>query len=282
MKELGKRILTAAIGIPLAVYIFLTGGVIFAVAILIVSAYGLFEFYKMAENKGLKPIKSISIALSTLVGILYYLRLTNVIDDYTLIVSFIAPTLLMTSLLLVGLYRKDISAITDISVSIGGIMYVAFPLFCLITIREFDNLSSTFIDWGYFVLTLFVAIWLCDSAAYFIGRVIGKHKLFPRHSPKKSWEGAIAGFVFGTAGFIGLNLWLNPTIEITNSIILSVVITIFCQLGDLIESHFKRDAGVKDSSNFFPGHGGFLDRFDGVIYISPIVLFILILQYMTV
>jgi len=282
MKELGKRILTAAIGIPLAIYIFLTGGYIFAIAILIISGFGLYEFYNMAEKKGLKPIKTVSIVLSSIVGILFYLRLIDEIGNYTFILSFILPTLLMTLLLLVALYRKSISAITDISVSIGGIMYVAFPLFCLIAIRDFNYLAVTDVDWGYFTLTLFIGIWVCDSAAYFIGRVIGKHKLFPRHSPKKSWEGAIAGFVFGTAGFVGLNYWLNPSIELTNSLILGIVITVFCQFGDLIESHFKRDSGVKDSSNFFPGHGGFLDRFDGVIYISPIVLLILILQYMTV
>lgn len=280
MKELGKRILTAAIGIPLAIFLFLQGGIFFAVGILIIIGFGLHEFYMMAENKGHKPLKSASIVLSLIFGLLFYFKITNVIEDYHFISTFLLPTLIMTVLLLMALYRNSISAMTDISISIGGVMYVALPLLCLIAIRNFSSFASSGIDWGYFVLTLFIAIWVCDSAAYFIGKAIGKHKLFPRHSPKKSWEGAIAGFVFGTAGFVGLNIWLNPAIEFANSIILGLVITIFCQLGDLIESHFKRDAEVKDSSNFFPGHGGFLDRFDGVIYVSPIVLLLLVMMYL--
>lgn len=276
MKELGKRIVTAAIGIPLAIFLFLQGGIFFAVGILIIIGFGLHEFYSMAENKGHHPMKWASIIVSLLVGGVFFLTLTNVLE-YKLVYTFLAPTLIGSFLITLALYKNGISAITDISISIAGIMYVAFPLMCLIAIREFNYLSSSEIDWGYFILTLFIAIWLCDSAAYFIGKAIGKHKLFPRHSPKKSWEGAIAGFVFGTAGFVGLTSWLNPSFGLANSIVVGAIITTFCQLGDLIESHFKRDAEVKDSSNFFPGHGGFLDRFDGVIYISPIVLFILVL-----
>jgi len=278
MKELGKRIVTAAIGIPLAIFLFLQGGILFSLGILIIIAFGLHEFYSMAENKGHHPMKRASIVISLIVGIIFYLTVSNVLE-FELIYTILAPTLVGTYLITYGLYKKGISAITDISISIGGIMYITFPLLCLIAIREFNNLTTTEIDFGYFVLTLFITIWLCDSAAYFIGRVIGKHKLFPRHSPKKSWEGAIAGFLFGAAGFVGLTAWLNPSFGLLNSILVGVVITIFCQLGDLIESHFKRDAEVKDSSNFFPGHGGFLDRFDGVIYISPIVLIILFLIF---
>ena len=275
MKELGKRILTAAIGIPVAIFLFLKGGIFFATGVLIIIAFGLHEFYSMSENKGFHPMKWPSIIISLLFGVLFYLTLTNIVD-FKFIYTFLTPTIIGTFLFTYALYKEGISAITDISISIGGIMYIAFPLFCLVAIREFNYISSSEVEWGYFILTLFIAIWLCDSAAYFIGRVIGKHKLFPRHSPKKSWEGAIAGFVFGSAGFVGLTAWLNPSFALSESILLGAVISSFCQIGDLIESHFKRDAAVKDSSNFFPGHGGFLDRFDGIIYISPIVLFILL------
>ena len=275
MKELGKRILTAAIGIPLAIFLFLKGGIFFATGVLIIIAFGLHEFYSMSENKGFHPMKWPSIIISLLFGVLFYLTLTNIVD-FKFIYTFLTPTIIGTFLFTYALYKEGISAITDISISIGGIMYIAFPLFCLVAIREFNYISSSEVEWGYFILTLFIAIWLCDSAAYFIGRVIGKHKLFPRHSPKKSWEGAIAGFVFGSAGFVGLTAWLNPSFALSESILLGAVISSFCQIGDLIESHFKRDAAVKDSSNFFPVHGGFLDRFDGIIYISPIVLFILL------
>lgn len=279
MKELGKRILTAIIGIPIAIFVILQGGLIFALSIMIIITFGLYEFYKMAENKGLKPLKIPSIILSLLASIFIFLTLTKQITNISFVYTFLTPTLIGTILLTLALFKKGISAITDISVSIAGTLYVTFPLICLIAIREFGYVSITKIEWGYFVLTMFVTIWICDSAAYFIGKAIGKNKLFPRHSPKKSWEGSIAGLVFGTTGFIGLSFYFNPAISFINSLILGIIISVFCQFGDLIESHFKRDSEVKDSSNFFPGHGGFLDRFDGVIYISPILLLVLVLIF---
>lgn len=279
MKELGKRVLTAIIGIPVAIFVILQGGLFFTLSIMIIIAFGLLEFYKMAENKGFKPLTIPSIALSLLATILIYFTLTKQLTNISFVYTFLTPTLIGTLILLLALFKKDISAITDISITIAGTIYVAFPLVCLIAIREFNYVSVPEIQWGYFVLIMFITIWVCDSAAYFIGKSIGKHKLFPRHSPKKSWEGAIAGFIFGTAGFVGLTYYFNPALSFTNSLIIGFVVTVFSQFGDLIESHFKRDAEVKDSSNFFPGHGGFLDRFDGIIYISPIVLLVLIVLY---
>lgn len=279
MKELGKRILTAVIGIPLAVFIILYGGIYFTIATMIIVSFALIEFYKMAENKGFKPIKIPSVILSVVSILFIFLTLTKQIENVSFVYTFLTPTLIGTILLTLALYKKDISAITDISISIAGMIYITFPLVCLIAIRAYGSVSIYNIDWGYFTLVMFVTIWVCDSAAYFIGKAIGKHKLFPRHSPKKSWEGSIAGFIFGTAFFLGLTAYLNPSISYLQSAVIGAVVSVFCQLGDLIESHFKRDAGVKDSSNFFPGHGGFLDRFDGVIYVSPIVLLTLIILF---
>lgn len=278
MKELGKRILTAAIGIPIALFLFIYGGHPFAVALLIIAGYAMHEFYNMSKAKGFNPIANITIVLTMILGGYFYLVFTNSVDLPDNTFFFLLPTLIGTVLLLGGLFKGKISAIADISISIGGIIYIALPLFSLIAIREFNHFSDINMEMGYFVLSMFVAIWVCDSAAYFIGKAIGKNKLFPKHSPKKTWEGAIAGFIFGATAFVGSNLWLNPNLGLTPSLIIGGVITIFCQFGDLVESHFKRDAGVKDSSNFFPGHGGFLDRFDGVIYVSPIVLMLLILM----
>jgi phosphatidate cytidylyltransferase len=276
MKELGKRVLTALIGIPIALFLFIYGGHPFAVALLIIAGYGMHEFYNMAKTKGYNPIANLTIAMTMILGGYFYLVFTGsaIMPEKSLFL--LLPTLIGTILLLAGLFKDKFSAIPDISISIGGIVYIALPLFSLIAIREFNSINNSTMEMGYFVLSMFVAIWACDSAAYFIGKAIGKNKLFPKHSPKKTWEGAIAGFIFGAAAFVGFNLLLNPSLSLTNSIILGSVISVFCQVGDLIESHFKRDAGVKDSSNFFPGHGGFLDRFDGVIYVSPIVYLLLI------
>jgi phosphatidate cytidylyltransferase len=122
---------------------------------------------------------------------------------------------------------------------------------------------------------VFATIWICDSAAYYIGTAFGKHKLFPRVSPKKSWEGAIAGFVFAILAMV---ISKNIIIDFLswNSVIgIGMIVGILGQVGDLIESLFKRDSGVKDSSNLIPGHGGIFDRFDSLIFSSPFILILL-------
>jgi phosphatidate cytidylyltransferase len=112
---------------------------------------------------------------------------------------------------------------------------------------------------------------MTDSAAYFIGTAIGKHKLFPRVSPNKSWEGAIAGFVFSIITLVVLKSFLLEFLDWVDIIAFGVIIGIFGQVGDLIESLIKRDAGVKDSSNIIPGHGGIFDRFDSLLFSAPII-----------
>ena len=115
------------------------------------------------------------------------------------------------------------------------------------------------------------SIWACDTAAYFIGSAIGKHKLFPRVSPNKSWEGSIAGFIFAVAAFYVSKILMLDFINLTDAIILGVIVGTVGQLGDLIESLLKRDAEVKDSSSLIPGHGGVFDRFDSLLLTAPIV-----------
>jgi phosphatidate cytidylyltransferase len=99
----------------------------------------------------------------------------------------------------------------------------------------------------------------------------GKHRLFERVSPKKSWEGAVFGFIFSVLTMITAKMLVLDYLSYQHAIVLGLLIGVFGQLGDLIESRFKRDAGVKDSSSLIPGHGGVYDRFDSLVYISPIV-----------
>jgi phosphatidate cytidylyltransferase len=116
-----------------------------------------------------------------------------------------------------------------------------------------------------------MSIWICDTAAYFGGLSMGKHRLFLRVSPKKSWEGAVWGFAGAVATMVLFQYTLLPYLAFHQAIIMGVIIGIFGQVGDLIESLLKRDADVKDSSGLLPGHGGVLDRFDSLIYVSPIL-----------
>ena len=127
------------------------------------------------------------------------------------------------------------------------------------------------------VLTLFASIWVCDSAAYFGGTWLGRHKLFPRVSPKKSWEGATFGLVGAVATFVFLGAYLMPEIDLMQAAILGMIVGVFGQIGDLAESLLKRDAVIKDSSGIIPGHGGVLDRFDSMLFAAPLVVIYLTL-----
>ena len=130
-----------------------------------------------------------------------------------------------------------------------------------------------------FVLTIFIAIWACDIFAYFVGKKLGKHKLFPRVSPKKSIEGAIGGLLAVFIVFLIIVIFQLYSIQLYVALLSSLLIGVFGQFGDLVESWFKRDAGIKDSSNLLFGHGGFLDRFDSLIFVSPaLLIFFLLLR----
>jgi len=148
----------------------------------------------------------------------------------------------------------------------------------IVGIREFYvNSPLSYSNGGLIIITIFITLWMTDSAAYFVGSAIGKHKLFPRVSPNKSWEGAIAGFVFAVITLVVLKIFLLDFLDWIDIIAFGVIIGIFGQVGDLIESLIKRDAGVKDSSSIIPGHGGIFDRFDSLLFSAPIIYLYLIL-----
>ena len=193
--------------------------------------------------------------------------------------------------LLIELFRGKDFPIFNIGSTISGVLYVSLPLGTLIGVREVfgeDFLPGRFIAmagssssemtrelvyrWGgYTVISIFACIWICDTAAQFVGLRLGKHKLFERVSPKKTWEGALSGFIAAIlAALLTRNLIL-PFLSAEESLIIGAVVGVFGQLGDLAESLLKRDAGVKDSSNIIPGHGGMLDRFDSLLFVSPIL-----------
>ena len=121
------------------------------------------------------------------------------------------------------------------------------------------------------VFALIAGVWVCDTAAYYVGKAIGKHKLLERVSPKKTWEGSIAGFTAVLIFLTGIKYFgFLPAIPSYETVIaIAVIVGVGGQLGDLFESLLKRDAGIKDSGKFLPGHGGVLDRFDALIFAAP-------------
>ena len=151
------------------------------------------------------------------------------------------------------------------SASLGGILYGGLPMVHMCWLHARPDGSG----WRWICL-LFLVVWCGDSAAYFGGRAFGKHKLYPVASPKKTVEGS----VFGLLGSVGVALaaraWFHPSLTVADCLVLGAAGGALGQIGDLVESLWKRSAGVKDSGTFFPGHGGVLDRVDALLFAAPL------------
>jgi phosphatidate cytidylyltransferase len=175
------------------------------------------------------------------------------------------------------LWRDRENAILNTSVTVMGVAYVSVSMAALMImhampVSAIGNVTSFGAHGAALVLATFVSVWSADTVAYFVGLAIGKHKLFPRVSPKKSWEGAIGGGLGATAAFMAMSSWMMPSYPMPLAAIAGLVVGIAGPIGDLMESLLKRDAAIKDSSTVIPGHGGVLDRFDSMLLVAPIML----------
>lgn len=270
MKELTKRVLVAAWGIPLLLALSYLGGYYFLALILIINGRTLYEFYALFEKKQVYAYRWFGISLGSAFLILVFYGLFS----WMIVLAVASMILLMLSMLLV----QQGAASFNMPIALAGLAYVSGFLACLLYLRlHFDEFvpgrpEGIVLGGGVFMIILWVSIWICDTAAYFGGRLLGKHKLAPVISPNKTIEGGIFGLVFGILTFLLLGAWLLPPLKMEYLWISGFVVGIFGQLGDLVESRFKRDTGVKDTSPILPGHGGFLDRFDSIIFISPFLL----------
>ncbi|MCZ7602248.1 MAG: phosphatidate cytidylyltransferase [Melioribacteraceae bacterium] len=264
----GTRIIVSVAAIPfigLAAYF---GGILFLIFVLGIALISFFEFSILVKSKGTNP--NLIFGLTSVVLILLNVYF-EWLDFYILIllISFI--------LLIVELYRDNNSAILNLGSTFLGIFYIGVFSASLLSIRELFNFSNQLYEQGgLLIIALFVTIWICDSAAFFLGTAFGKHKLFPRVSPKKSWEGAIAGFIFAILTMIAAHFILLDFLSLVDSFIIGTIVGTVGQIGDLIESLIKRDANVKDSSALIPGHGGVFDRFDSLLFSAPAVYVYLI------
>lgn len=271
MKELTKRVLVAVWGIPLLLALSYLGGYYFLILILIINARTLFEFYLLFENKQVYAYRWLGITLGSILLLITFYHL------YNLIVILVAAStiIVLLSMLRVG---QGIASF-NMAITLAGLVYVSGFLTCLLYLRiHFEEYLAIQTDGtnhgGIFLVIIWISIWICDTAAYFGGRLLGRHKLAPVISPNKTIEGGIFGLVFGIFTFLAAGILLLPTLEVEYLWIFGIIVGIFGQLGDLVESRLKRDAGIKDTSPILPGHGGFLDRFDSLLFISPFLLIV--------
>lgn len=283
MNNLQLRIIVAAVGIPLVFGVIWLGGWWFACVVFLLSAVALHEYYTLASAKGVQP----NVMLGMLFGLVIQVSVAIAFIQASVftVFGFVNLTLLFVGIgalgtLAVELFRAKEHAFLNTAVTITGVVYVSLSMTSLIVLRNlhWHLVAGTISDYGAALLiTLLCSIWACDSAAYFVGLAVGRHKLFPRVSPGKSWEGAVAGFVFCTLAFWLLSLALMPNLPMAIALGAGAIVGVVGQIGDLAESLLKRDAGVKDSSTLIPGHGGALDRFDSILFAGPVLLLYLYL-----
>ncbi|HRA60850.1 MAG TPA: phosphatidate cytidylyltransferase [Bacteroidia bacterium] len=265
MKVLVKRSLTgiafAAImlaGILIHQYIFAT---VFAIFLM----FTLFEFYKISENIGYEPSVKIGLICSFLLFVIFFLAASHVIPKEYIYLSILIP--LFT--LLPDLFDKRKNGFKNSMITIAGIIYIALPYSLLsFLIYPGNDSGSQFYPWV--LMGIFFIIWIYDSMAYVFGSMLGKHKICVRISPKKSWEGLIGGTVFAVITGIVNSLFFDE-LSLINWVVVALLIVAFGTSGDFFESKLKREAGVKDSGNILPGHGGMLDRFDTMLFAAPVI-----------
>lgn len=230
----------------------------------VVVGLGLYEFYSLMKAKDIHPQKYVGIifGLSIFLGVFLYAQ------NYMHSGIFILLIPATAGIFLLELFRNKPNPFQNIAFTLLGLLYIAVP-FSLLNFLVFpDYITLKYnpeILMGYFVL-----IWTSDTGAYLTGISIGKHPLFKRISPKKSWEGFIGGTILTIAVSL-LVAHFSHEINLYQWIIVALLIAIFGVLGDLVESMLKRSLAIKDSSNILPGHGGILDRFDSLIISSPFV-----------
>jgi len=258
------RIWSAAIMIPLAALFAYLGGWWFFVAIAVIIGLATYEFYELMKAGGYHP--------GTPLGVLFSLALLLTAQFPEVLVTDIIVTaaLLLTLIWHLIAYETGVTdkPASDWALTVAGALYLGWMGNLFLQLRDLPD------GLGWIILAC-VPVWIGDSGAYFIGIKWGKHKCCPRLSPKKSWEGTIAGWVTGTLSILLIGLVLG--LPWWHGLVLGMLVALITPLGDLAESMFKRQVKIKDSSNLIPGHGGALDRIDSLLFSVPIVFYYLTL-----
>lgn len=268
-KTLLTRTLTAAVFVAVLLSCICYNYLSFTFLFLVVSVWGLHEFFKIAEKLGAHPYKVISFI--TAIVLYSSVLLLNIGFRYSNMVFSISIGLAFL-IFLSALFSKHEKPIQDLAYSILGIVYCVVPFFILnylVCLGEEGSFGIPMYK-THFILGMILLIWASDSFAYLVGSMIGKRKLFERISPGKTWEGTIGGGVLTMASSYIIAGWF-PEIQFTHWFVISILVVVFGTLGDLFESMLKRQAGIKDSGSIMPGHGGILDRFDSLIFVTPFV-----------
>lgn len=268
--NLTQRIVAALLGATLMIGALFLGPYSYFFVFLLIMVLAQLEFYHLAGLDGMIPLKTFgTIAGAFLFIIMYLVESSYLSQEYYYLIF---P--LTMCIFLIKLYRpNDKKPFTSIAFTVLGIIYVAMP-FSLMSVIVFRYGGYS----PYIAIGILLILWASDTGAYFAGTRFGKRKLFERISPKKSWEGSIGGTILAIAMAVAISFYFT-ILPLWQWLGVAILLVVGGTYGDLVESLFKRSIFIKDSGNFIPGHGGFLDRFDGLLLAIPFIVAFLKLFY---
>lgn len=274
--NLTQRIVTGLLGSAAIIYGLIVSEWAYFAIFAIICLFSLREFYKLSAFDGLLPLKTVGIVIGMIIFCLsFFIERQDLAPKYYFIIF---P--LMALVYMIKLYKKgEYKPFTNIAFTFLGIFYIAVPLSLLnhIVFYEIQPEWKVINTYAFqVILGTLLILWATDTGAYFAGTFFGKHKLFERISPKKTWEGFIGGAVLAGVIAYVFNLILanydKQFLSLTDWIVITIIIVVGGTFGDLVESLLKRSIEIKDSGTAIPGHGGFLDRFDGLFISAPFVV----------
>lgn len=233
----------------------------FTLFFILISAICSLEFYKLVKTEDVQP--------QIITGLLLMLSITLPLAAYFLNGASFSNLLLSVPfvilVIIAELYRKHKNPFHNIAYTIFGVIYAVVPFCFFYAMAYRDGQYSS-----HYPLAFLIMLWSSDTGAYLFGISLGKHRLFERHSPKKSWEGFAGGIICSMLAAYIVNIYFTG-LPLIHWLAVAVIIVSAGTLGDLSESMLKRSLSTKDSGSFLPGHGGFLDRFDGLLLAAPLV-----------
>jgi phosphatidate cytidylyltransferase len=261
---INKRLPTAIVLLGLLFLLIQYGGrVLTFLALQVIIAASLVEFFNLAARKKLHPQKGLGIILSLCLGLSFFFR-----AEVPLELALFGALLIAGVYCLFSFTRVEHLPyfFQSLAVTFFGAVYLGFTLNYFFLIR---------FEWGpFYVYFLCSVIFLGDTGAYYIGKLLGRHKMTPLASPNKTWEGSAGGILFAVLGAWAARQILLPDADLWSALLFGGLVHAVAQMSDPLESLFKRAVGVKDSSNILPGHGGFLDRVDSFILAAPLFYFL--------
>lgn len=226
----------------------------------------LFEFYNLALKAKIRPQILLGLLFSAALFLSTYFYASGRLEPIT----FLGFLPLFVSIFIIELYRNHQRPFHNIAYTLLGILYIGLP-FSLLNLMVLNSSSFNVSYDPSIALAFFALTWSNDTGAYLFGVSIGKHKMFPRVSPNKSWEGFAGGIAVSALAAWVIAMFVQQ-ISLSHWLVIGFITATMGVFGDLVESMFKRSLGVKDSGKFLPGHGGLLDRFDAILLSTPVVV----------